>query len=352
LQPALKLLGDLLIKPTFSNKDIDRLIRETRADIIDSRADDRTLCGRHFRRHLFAGHWYGRPPQGTLDTLSAISREDIINAVNTNLVRSNVIVGASGDVTQAEIEPFVREYIHALPNHPRPEVGIIDPQFPAGKHLVIVDKPERTQTQIYMGGAGASPHDKDYAALTVGNTIFGGTFTARLMREIRSKRGWSYGAHSRLGRGRAREAWTMWTFPAATDAAACIKLQLQLLSQWIERGVTESEVTFAKQYLLRSTAFEIDTASKRLSRTLEEILLGLGSQFFQRHIRSIEAITKDDVNTAIRKRISPNNLLVAVVATASSISKQLEDSIENLATTHVIPFDADVLPQPNWAHIS
>ena len=63
-----------------------------------------------------------------------------------------------------------------------------------GRHLVFVDKPDRTQTQILIGGLGTSAHDADHVPLIVANAVFGGTFTSRLMQEVRSKRGWSYGA--------------------------------------------------------------------------------------------------------------------------------------------------------------
>ena len=83
----------------------------------------------------------------------------------------------------------------------------------AGRRLLVVDKPERTQTQILVGTLGTSPHDDDHVPLVVGNAVFGGTFTSRLMKEIRSKRGWSYGASARAGIERQRQSWVLWTFP-------------------------------------------------------------------------------------------------------------------------------------------
>ena len=94
----------------------------------------------------------------------------------------------------------------------------------AGRRLLVVDKPERTQTQILVGTMGTSAHDDDHVPMVVGNAVFGGTFTSRLMKEIRSKRGWSYGASARTGIDRRRQSWVLWTFPAATTpgpASSC-----------------------------------------------------------------------------------------------------------------------------------
>src|SRR4029079_17184333 len=115
--------------------------------------------------------------------------------------------------------------------------AIASPESRLGKRLVFVDKPERTQTQILMGEIGSHPRDSDHIPLHVATTIFGGTFTSRMMRAIRSERGWSYGASPRLPYDAQRDAFSMWTSPAAKDAAACIELQLELLGTWREKGI-------------------------------------------------------------------------------------------------------------------
>ena len=160
----------------------------------------------------------------------------------------------------------------ALPRPAIPRCGtpVPEPTLRPGRHLVLVDKPERTQTQILIGCLGTHAHDEDHVALHVGNTIFGGTFTARLMNEVRSKRGWSYGAYSSLPYDRHRRGFSLWTFPKASDAAACITLELDLLAKWWKDGVTPKELAWAKRYLVRSHAFAIDTAGKRVGQMLDE----------------------------------------------------------------------------------
>ncbi|MFO0570791.1 MAG: insulinase family protein [Polyangiaceae bacterium] len=114
-----------------------------------------------------------------------------------------------------------------------------------------------------IGGLGTHPHDADHIALHVANTVLGGTFTARLMNEIRSKRKRSYGAYSNLPYDRHRQAFSMW-IPKATDAAECIKVELSLLRAWWEKGITARELAWAKRYLVRSHAFSVDTPLQRV----------------------------------------------------------------------------------------
>jgi zinc protease len=204
-----------------------------------------------------------------------------------------------------------------------------------------VDKPERTQTQILIGGLGTHAHDPDHTALLVGNTIFGGTFTARLTDEVRSKRGWSYGAYASLPFDRRRQAFSMWTFPKADDAAACIELELGMLKTLREKGVTKKELLAAKRYLTRSHAFAIDTASKRVGLELEGRLYDLPPGYHAEYTKRVAAVTLDEVNQALQARLPEKDLLIVVVGTASEIRSAIEAKIPELGSTEIVAYDAE-----------
>lgn len=341
LAPMLDLLAEIITEPALPADELAQVAREIRADLIDSRDDDRTLASRHFRRTLFRGHPYGRPAMGTASQVVALTRDDAAAAWSIASRADNAIVAANGDIDAEELARFASRVDAGLSRAPSTPTTMPEPTRSGGRRLVLVDKPERTQTQIYIGGLGTHPRDRDHHALILGNTIFGGTFSARLMREIRSKRGWSYGASSRLGRDRAREAWSMWTFPAASDAPACVALQLRLLEQLVERGVTPRELSFARSYLTRSHAFEVDTASKRLSLRIEQELLSLPPRYHEDFLDRLRAVTLDEVNAALSRRLSPRDLVLSVVCTARELQRPLEDGIGALRSVRTVRFDTD-----------
>jgi zinc protease len=207
--------------------------------------------------------------------------------------------------------------------------------------LVFVDKPERTQTQILIGGLGTHPRDDDHLALHVANTVFGGTFTARLTQEVRAKRGWSYGAYSSLPIDRRRQAFSMWTFPKAEDAAPCIKLELEMLHELRAQGITKKELAWAKKYLVRSHAFALDTASKRVGLLLDSALYGLPDGYYENYVENIKSITLEQANAAVVSRLSEQDLLVSVVGTASQILDAVKGAIPELADSEVVAYDAE-----------
>ena len=335
------LLARLLATPTFPQDEIDRLKRETIAEIIESRDSDRVVATKAFQRTLFAGHPYGRNAGGTTGSVAAITRDDVLAYYRRHVVQANVVVGLSGDVAAARASVIAKRMVEGLPGGEAARDDVAEPAMPSGRRLLIVDKPERTQTQILVGALGTSPHDEDHVAFSVANAIFGGTFTSRLMREVRSKRGWSYGASARASIDRHRQSWVMWTFPAAEDAAACLKLTLELMETWVSEGVTEEELAFIKGYLIGSHAFDVDTAAKRLHQALDEELLALPSGYYEKWTDRVAAVTLEEGSRAVRRRLDPERLLAVVLGTASDVGDALRAAVPRLGETTVVPFDAE-----------
>ncbi len=335
------LLATLIAEPAFPEPELDRLRRETIAELIEARDNDKSLAQVAFRKAVFQGHPYARSATGSSKTLTGLTNEDVRAAYRTHFVQGNLAFGFSGDIETGRAQRLAERLAAGLATGPRVPDTVGEPTRTPGRRLVFVDKPERTQTQILIGGLGTAPHDPDHVALSVANAIFGGSFTSRLMREVRSKRGWSYGAAARLSVDKQRQAFSMWTFPAATDAPACIALELDLLDTYVSKGVTPKELSFIKKFLSRSYAFDIDTASKRLHQALDVEVLGLAPDYYSGYLGHLAEVTVDQANAAVKERISTDDLLVVVVGTASELEEKVRASIPRLGEHRVVPFDRE-----------
>ncbi len=342
LEPYLALLGDVLARPGLSEEELGRLQRETHAELVEALDDDRGLARRWFRKFMFEGHPYGRPVSGVSSSISRITKGEVAACAQRLVTREGLVIAFSGDITADEAERHAEKLFSELPSGSPPVDTTVDPTPRSGRRLVIVDKPERTQTQILIGGTGTHASDPDHTALLVGNTIFGGTFTARMTQEVRSKRGWSYGAYSSLPIDRRRQAFSMWTFPKAEDAAPCLALELDMLHALREKGVTKKELSWAKRYLTRSHAFAIDTPSKRVGLALDARLYDLPENYYEQYLARVAAANLDDVNRALLDRLPEKDLLVVVVGTASQIRAPLEAAIPDLSEVEVVKFDVEV----------
>jgi zinc protease len=341
LDRLVDLLAAMMAEPTFDDVEIGKLLRETQGEIVEARDNDRSLATRHFRRVVFENHPYGRRVGGTIPSVLGLTQADVRAHHARHFARGNVAIAFAGDVSEARAGELAERLLAALPDAPTPAAALASPERHGKRRLVFVDKPERTQTQILLGEVGSHPRDDDHIALHVATTIFGGTFTSRMMRAIRSDRGWSYGAYARLPYDKQRDAFSMWTFPAAKDAAACIALELELLQAWREKGISARELAFVKRYLVRSHAFDIDTPQKRVHQRLDVDLFDLPSDYHSKYVDHVQAITLDQANEATRRRISTDDLVVSVVGTHAEIGEAVAGAVPGLAKVEVVAYDAE-----------
>lgn len=334
-------LVDALARPSLPEDELDRLKRETEAELTETLDDDRGLVRRWFRRRMFEGHPYARAAGGSLAGIRAVTLPMLKELYRTLFVPENMVIALSGDVDEARAVKLRDRLIQALPSGSAREDRTPDPTVKPGRRLLLVDKPERTQTQILIGGLGTHPADADHFPLAVANTAFGGTFTARLMQEVRAKRGWSYGAYSSLPFDRRRQAFSLWTFPKADDAAPCIALELEMLEAFTQKGLKPAELSWAKRYLVRSHAFSIDTAAKRVGMKLDAELYGLPAGYYERYVDHLKAVTLEQANQAVQERLSVENLLLTVVGTESLVGSAIRSAIPRLSSSEVVRYDAE-----------
>ncbi len=335
-----ELLATLLAQPSFDAEELAKLQRQAEAELISSRDDDGLLASRALRRHLFEAHPHGRRLAGTVASLKAVSRDELQSFHQRTFCRNNALVAVCGDVDHDRARLLADKLMSGLAEGEAIAYPAAEPTSPEGRNLVIVDKADRSQSKLGIGSLGTHPRDVDHTALLVANTVFGGTFTSRLTREVRGERGWSYGASSHLTISHVREAFSMWTAPSAEDSAACLALELDLLQRWVEEGIEQDELDFSRAFLQRSYAFEIDTAKKRLGQKLERVLLRLPEDYHDGFIERVGDVSLQEANAAIRARIDPSRLWVAAVASEKLLGASLRQ-LSDWRQVLVEPFDLE-----------
>jgi zinc protease len=340
LEPFFALVASLLAAPAFRAADLAQAKRETKAELDRLRDSDRALAGRWFRRTLYAGHPYARSLAGTTNSLQKTSVDDLRACYARHVVAPNLLIGFSGDVDRAEATRLVETHLGFLPTRVAPLERIAAPRQKPGRRAIVVDKPARTQTQVCIGTLGIAAGDRRYFPLEVANTAFGGTFTSTLVQEVREKRGWSYGVYSRIGMDRQRDTFTMWSHPSAADAVACIALELELLERFTSGGLRKKDFDFAKKYMANSRCFEVDTAPKRLEPRLDVALFGLPTGYWDEYEKHLAAVTLSASRKAVAEVISPDDLVIAITATASDIVPSLE-KLPGIRSVEVVPYDRE-----------
>lgn len=337
LEALIGLFGRVLFAPRLRPVDLGEVKREAIAELMSRRDDDRWLAARAFRTHLFGTHPYARSPLGTERSIRRITLADVEAFLAEHLTAPNLVIGLAGDVGPKDVRAAIETAVARLPARAPRARSLAMPVQATGRRVLVVDKPERTQTQLLVGRLGTSLRDRAFRPLFVANAAFGGMFTARLVRAVRTERGYSYTAQSRLGADEATEAWSMYAHPASTDVAACAALEIELHERLVKDGLTKAELTLAKGYLTKSHAFDLDTPGKRLEPRLEAELHHLPRSFWAAWVENVRRVTLEDANRAIRARLDPDDLSIVALATASDVRDRLR-GLPGVGAIEVLPW--------------
>lgn len=342
LDPFLALIEEVITQPSFQEREIRKLKNEMSSGILQELGSDASLSSRRFTRYLFEKHPYGNPILGTMEGIQKINRKSITRHYDRLIQDRHLLIIGTGDATHEKIQTWSKRLSSSRPNlsHTAPIQTVSVPQEPSHIRYVIFDKPERTQTQINTGEIGITMRDPLFFPLYLGNHAFGGgSFQARMMVEIRVKRGWSYGANSYFRFGLQPRSWQFHLFPAAKDTADALAYSLKMVKELKEKGITQEEFNFAQKSLVNSAGFMYNTAKKRVENKILERTLNLPDGFIQSYAPNLSKLTLAEVNSALQSFLQPGRMSVSVLGTASTIKEPMAQALGISANQiEVIPY--------------
>lgn len=323
-----RLAADVLARPRMDRDEHDKLLRETKANLDEVRDDDSSIAARFFNLYCVPGHPYGRSIMGTESSLERIELEAIAAGYRASVVPSNLIIGFAGDVDTERAMALAEILVADLDDAQAPSLpNVSAPTVPTGRRLYLIDKPERSQSQILMGHLGPRYGCDESLAFTFVETVFGGTFTSRLMQEIRVKRGWSYGAGCALKRSRGANFFQIYLAPAAQVTPEALTLTMSMYADLVaQRSVTADEFAFVRKYLAGSIAFSRATARQRLRTRLRNEVFGLPRDYSDRLPERIQEVTIDQVHAVTERWMRPEDAITVLVAT----KELMADRVQNL----------------------
>jgi zinc protease len=347
LDAYLALLGDVLLRPAFAPAEVARTKREITAQLAELRTDDHALCARFFSHNLYGDHPYGHPAEGRAAAISAMTPAELSAHFKRLFVGRNLVVAFAGDVESADLQARLARAWKGMRDVAAPPVDPLEvrpPVPPSGWRIQLVDKPERQQTQLMFGHPAVAATDPDYVPLMIGLAAFGGrAMTSTLMDEVRTKRGLAYGAYMTLGERRGVGAAVGWVFSSTDKTVATLKLVLKLYVTFMEKGLTDQQVDFFRNFLIGSYASEMDAPQHRLDARVSAEIAGLPADFVDTLPARLGAVKASAVNDAIKRRVRAKDLAITMVATAPVMKKLLVEAKIKESAIDVVPYDADSL---------
>ncbi|MBM3736705.1 MAG: insulinase family protein [Acidobacteria bacterium] len=342
---ALDLFASALTAPRFDPAEFKKLVSE-RLDRATSLKDEAGPANSAYFRTFYFGpnHPYGRVEDEL--SLKTLRLDDVKGFHTKYYAARNMIFVAAGDVS-ASLGVAIEKRISAIPAGARHE-WIPEPPAPVrkGPRLLLIDKPDATQTYFVIGQPGLHRTHPDRTVMWVVNTLFGGRFTSMLNDELRVNSGLTYGAGSDVQMDRLPGATIIRTFTKTETTVQAIDLALSILKKIRSNGLTAQQLHSAKSYIKgQYPADQLETADQVAAILGDIELHGLNRGEVDDLFSRIDAVTVDQANAAIRKHLREENLQFCLTGAASKIKEQVAKYAPSL---RVIPISTPGVRPPEF----
>lgn len=308
---AVALLRQALVSPRFDQTALDRV----RAQVISGIASDakrpNSIASATFNAAAFGDHPYGTSPDGTVESVNALTRQDMIDAHRNALVRDRIFVSVVGDTTTETVGALLDDLLGDLPAEGPPLPEDVAFGLDGGITVVEYDTP---QSVAYFGQRGIKREDEDFFAAFILNHVLGaGGFESRLMTEVREKRGLTYGIGTSLVPKFNAEMILGSVSSANETIAEAIEVTRSEWARMAQEGMTAEELADAKTYLTGEYPLRFDGNAEIASIMAGMQMIGLTPEYVVDRNAFIEAVTLEDVNRVAAELLRPEDLHFVVV---------------------------------------
>jgi predicted Zn-dependent peptidase len=340
LARGLDLFSDALLHPIFPQSEVDKLLAQSLDGVRAAKDEARSVLGTYYDAYLFNGNGYGRTSDGDEISLTRIHRDAIVKFYETYYAPGNIILAVAGDFQTADMKKKLEDVFGQWPSKPVTPVKI--PVLPPvkGKKLLLVDKPDATQTYFAIGNVATAAGDPDRVAIRLVNTVFGGRFTSLLNEALRVESGLTYGAISAFDPRKAPGPFGIYSYTKNESTAQAIDMALQVLQKLHKQGITAEELASAKSYIKGQFPPSIET-----SRQLAQIIAinefyGLDDSEINDLEKRLDAVTPAIAQQVIQKHFPTDNLVFTLIGKRSDIAAGVQKYAEKQ--------DARVISEPGF----
>ena len=312
LQPALDIFRDVLCKPDFNQKDLER---ERENLLVSMRGDDQspsTIAGYQFFYASFGDHPYAARPVGTREALMKLEPKDLRAYYDKYYVARNAVVTIVGDLDRKAAEKLAAALVSGLPAGHRADPVPVVPLLEKSTEKRIFHP--SSQTHVRMGAPGVRRGDPDYFPLYVGNHILGGSgMVSRLFKEVRGERGLSYGVSSYLSPMEQAGPYTFSLQTKNTQVDEALAVLRETMQKFIDEGPTEAELVAAKKNITGGFPLRIESNSNIRAHVTMIAYYGFPLDYLDTFNDKVMAVTREQIMDAFHRHVFPDRMVTVIV---------------------------------------
>jgi zinc protease len=315
---AFEYLRLAVTQPRFDQSDVEVIRAQILSMLRRATTSPTDIANLRWWQVAFADHPYGRPVNGTLESVPTVTIADLKDYTHRVLGRGNLKVAVVGDIDAKTVKVMLDRVFGGLPA--QPELKPVPNVSPQGLGRRIVVKVDVPQAVLAFGGPGIARKDPDFmAAYIVNHILGGGAFSSRLYQEVREKRGLAYSVYDSLVWLNHSALFLGGTATRADRAGETLDVIDKEIHRLADEGPTADELAKAKAYLKGSFVLNLDTSSKIAALLVQLQLDGLGIDYFTRRPEMINGVTLEDARR-VAKRMLDTGMLVTVAGRPEGIA--------------------------------
>lgn len=323
---ALAIFEDVLMHPTFPDAEVKKVLAQATDQVRSGKDNPGFAIGRYFNGFYYpAGHPYRTSGAADEASLAKMSRADIEAFYKRVYVGRNLILIAAGDFDPTVLGARIAKIAAAFPAG----TAFVPAKVPAPSHpaarLLLVDKPDATQTYFRIGMPGIDRTSPDRVPLLIINTLFGGRFTSMLNDELRVNSGLTYGANCQLEQDRLTGAIVINSYTRTDATEKALDLTVSILKRLREKGIDAAQLASAKAYIKGGFPTERLETADQLADILGELeFYGLNKGEIDDLFSKIDSITLDQANAIARKYYSDAALQFCLIGNAAKVEPMVK----------------------------
>jgi zinc protease len=332
---GLDLFSDPVLHPTFPAAEVTKLIAQRKSGILSAKDQAQGVLATYFNGYLFGANPYARPTGGDEQSLAHISRDTVATFYQTYYKPGNAVLAVVGDFDSAEMEKMLASQFAGWTGGNVPAVRAIEPTPATGKRLLLVDKPDSTQTYFRIGNDGISRTNPDRVYVGMVNTIFGGSFTSMINSALRIKSGLTYGANSAFDQRKAPGSFYISTYTKNPTTEQAMDMALDVLKQLHEKGISAEQLASAKSLLKGQYPLRLETSDQLASQLADLDFYGLDAHDIDDYLPKLDAMTMVDSQRIIKAYFPLDNLVFVVIGKASEIGPAMKKYAPQMDTRSI-----------------
>ena len=325
LEAAVDLLGEVLVFPTFPEREVERLKAERQAEILQQRAEPRGLADEMLDRFLYAeGSRYALPDGGTSGSVARLTSGDVARFYRDRYRPGGATLVFAGDVTVQDAERIAASALSAwVGGMPRAVATESEPRFETAR-IHLVARTDAPQSELRIGQVGLPRNHPDFFGATVMNAVLGGLFSSRINLNLREAHAYTYGASSGFHWRRGPGPWSVSTAVKSDVTEAAARETLGEILRMRGEPITLDELTLATSYLDGVFPIRYGTTTAIASALGNLQVYGLPEDYFDTYRGRVRAVSVGDVHDAARRHLDPDRLQMVVVGDPEAVRAPLE----------------------------